>query len=111
MSAAESNVTNWTREIFVATLESGFLQSQLEERKRRLEMAVASEPRNLELGSLLREVDSALDRMAKGTYGLCLECHESVEKDRLLADPLVRYCLDHLTQAERTALQRDLDLA
>jgi sigma-B regulation protein RsbU (phosphoserine phosphatase) len=95
----------------VATLEVGFLQNQLEGRKRRLEMAVASAPQNTDLVSLLREVDSALDRMVEGTYGLCLECHESVEQDRLLADPLVRYCLDHLTQHERAALQRDLDLA
>ena len=29
----------------------------------------------------------------------------------MLADPLIRYCLDHLTKSERTALQRDLDLA
>jgi sigma-B regulation protein RsbU (phosphoserine phosphatase) len=99
------------REILMTTLETGFLQSQLEERKRRLEVAVASAPRNSELVGLLREVNSALDRMAEGTYGLCLECHESVEEDRLLADPLVRYCLDHLTQHERAALQRDLDLA
>ncbi|MGO9316218.1 MAG: PP2C family protein-serine/threonine phosphatase [Terracidiphilus sp.] len=34
-----------------------------------------------------------------------------MEQDRLLADPLVRYCLDHLTSLERAALQRDLDLA
>jgi sigma-B regulation protein RsbU (phosphoserine phosphatase) len=96
----------------VATLETDFLQGQLEERKRRLEMAVAAAPHNAELVmNLLSEVDSALDRMADGTYGLCLECHESVERDRLLADPLVRYCLDHLTQHERAALQRDLDLA
>jgi sigma-B regulation protein RsbU (phosphoserine phosphatase) len=95
----------------VDTLESGFLQSQLEERKRLLEVAVAAGPRTSELGSLLREVDSALGRMAEGTYGQCLECHESIERDRLLADPLVRYCLDHLTPSERAALQRDLDLA
>lgn len=95
----------------MATLEAGFLQSQLEERKRRLEMAVASAPGSSDLAGLLREVDSALDRIAEGTYGLCLECHESVERDRLLADPLVRYCLDHLTKSERAALQRDLDLA
>ena len=61
------------REILMTTLETGFLQSQLEERKRRLEVAVASAPRNSELVGLLREVDSALDRMAEGTYGLCLE--------------------------------------
>ena len=95
----------------MATLEASFLQGQLEERKRRLEVAVASAPRNSGLAGLLREVDSALDRMTEGTYGLCLECHDSVERDRLLADPLVRYCLDHLTQPQRAALQRDLDLA
>src|SRR5580704_16547281 len=95
----------------MATIEASFLQGQLEERKRRLEMAVASPSRTNDLADLLREVDSALDRMVEGTYGLCLECHESVEQDRLLADPLVRYCLDHLTQHERAALQRDLDLA
>lgn len=95
----------------MATLEVGFLHGQLEDRKRRLEMAVASAPQNSELAKLLREVDSALERMAEGTYGLCLECHESVERERLLADPLVQYCLDHLTRHERVALQRDLDLA
>ncbi len=95
----------------MATLEVNFLQGQLEERKRRLEAAVASAPQNSGLAGLLHEVDAALDRMAEGTYGLCVECHESVEQDRLLADPLVRYCLDHLTQGQRTALQRDLDLA
>jgi sigma-B regulation protein RsbU (phosphoserine phosphatase) len=92
-------------------LEFDFLQRQLEERKRRLEAVVATAPRNSGLADLLREVDSALDRMAEGTYGLCLECHESVEQDRLLADPLVQYCLDHLTRLQRAALQRDLDLA
>jgi sigma-B regulation protein RsbU (phosphoserine phosphatase) len=93
------------------TLEVSFLLEQLEERKRRLEAAVASAPQNSSLVDLLHEVDSALDRMAEGTYGICLECHTSVEQDRLLADPLVQYCLDHLSGPERDALQRDLDLA
>jgi len=95
----------------MATLEVSFLHNQLEERKRRLEAAIVAAPRNAGLAGLLREVDSALDRMAKGTYGLCEECHDPVEQDRLLADPLLRYCLDHLTQTEGAQLQRDLDLA
>src|SRR5205807_6377210 len=95
----------------MATLEVSFLHNQLEERKRRLEAAIVAAPRNSGLAGLLREVDSALDRMTEGTYGLCLECHDSVERDRLLADPLVRYCLDHLSEPQRAALQRDLDLA
>jgi len=95
----------------MAALEVNFLQGQLEERKHRLESVIASAPETSGLAGLLREVDAALDRMAKGTYGLCLECHETVERDRLLADPLVQYCLDHLSPKEKTALQRDLDLA
>jgi sigma-B regulation protein RsbU (phosphoserine phosphatase) len=93
------------------TAEMDFLQSQLEERKRRLEKAIALAPDNANAEALLREVDSALDRFAAGTYGICETCHDSVERDRLLADPLICYCLDHLTNQERAALQRDLDLA
>ncbi|MGO8796638.1 MAG: SpoIIE family protein phosphatase [Candidatus Sulfotelmatobacter sp.] len=95
----------------MATLEMAFLHNQLEERKRRLQAAIALAPPKAGLASLLREVDSALERMAKGTYGLCQECHETIEQDRLLADPLVCYCLDHLSASQRAALQRDLDLA
>ncbi len=95
----------------MATMEIAFLEGQLEERRRRLEAAIALAPQNAGFAGLLREVDSALERMNKGSYGLCLECHDPVEQDRLIADPLVRYCLDHLTALERTALQRDLDLA
>jgi sigma-B regulation protein RsbU (phosphoserine phosphatase) len=95
----------------MATLETAFLQNQLEDRKRRLQAAIAVAPPNADVAGLLHEVDSALARMAEGSFGLCQECHEPVEQDRLLADPLVRYCLDHLTAHERAALQRDLDLA
>lgn len=95
----------------MATVEIAFLHSQLEDRKRRLQAAIAGGPQDSELSQLLREVDSALERMDKGTYGLCNTCHEPVERDRLLADPLVTYCLDHLSDDERVALQRDLELA
>jgi phosphoserine phosphatase RsbU/P len=95
----------------MATLEVTFLHSQLEDRKRRLEAAIALAPEKAGFAGLLREVDAALERMDQGNYGVCEECHESIEQDRLLADPLVRYCLDHLDDSQRSALQRDLDLA
>src|ERR1700691_530658 len=95
----------------MATLEVAFLHSELEERKHRLEAAIALAPQKAGFAGLLREVDSALERMAKGSYGLCQECHETIEQDRLLAGPLVCYCLDHLSESQRAALQRDLDLA
>ena len=95
----------------MVTVEMGFLQGQLKERKQRLEAVIQRTPDEATLQALLREVDSALDRVCAGTYGLCDACHEAIERDRLLADPLIRYCLDHLTTHERAALQRDLDLA
>jgi sigma-B regulation protein RsbU (phosphoserine phosphatase) len=95
----------------MATAEISFLRNQIEERKRRLETVIAQSPDDANLEALLREVDAALDKFAAGTYGICESCHDAVERDRLLADPLVRYCLDHLSRRERDTLQRDLDLA
>jgi phosphoserine phosphatase RsbU/P len=95
----------------MATAEFNFLHKQLKERKQRLEVVMTETPEDAQLKTLLREVDSALDRFAVGTYGMCEKCSGSIERDRLLADPLIRYCLDHLTEQERATLQRDLDLA
>ena len=49
--------------------------------------------------------------MDEGTYGICPACNDTVERDRLLADPLVKLCLDHLSSDEQRALERDLELA
>jgi phosphoserine phosphatase RsbU/P len=95
----------------MATMTETFLQEQLLERRTRLQSSIAASGERGSLVQLLRDVDSALERMEKGTYGICEVCHETVEADRLMADPLVRYCLDHLTPVERDALQYDLELA
>jgi DnaK suppressor protein len=42
---------------------------------------------------LLREVDSALGRCARGTFGACEGCHEEISPHRLRAIPWARYCL------------------
>src|SRR5437867_30157 len=87
------------------------LRDQLTERRLRLEDAADLVPGDEQVRRLLREVDAALDRMDKGTFGICESCHDTIEADRLVADPLMEYCLDHLTQPQRQALERDLDLA
>jgi sigma-B regulation protein RsbU (phosphoserine phosphatase) len=46
-----------------------------------------------------------------GRFGLCEACHEPVEEDRLRADPLIRFCLDHLDAREQRALEHDLGMA
>jgi DnaK suppressor protein len=42
---------------------------------------------------LLREVDNALGRCARGTYGACEGCREEITPHRLRAIPWARYCL------------------
>jgi sigma-B regulation protein RsbU (phosphoserine phosphatase) len=63
------------------------------------------------LNGLLAEVDAALARIDAGTFGRCETCHDRIEPDRLLANPMTRFCLDHLTGEERRAHEQDLELA
>jgi phosphoserine phosphatase RsbU/P len=86
------------------------LRHQLEHRREILAEA-AARAEGAQFMHLVHEVDAALDRLAGGTYGICESCHESVEEERVLSDPLVRFCLDHLGPKEQDALQRDLELA
>lgn len=88
-----------------------FLREQLLERRQRLEAAAIASGQSAGLQTLVEEVDGALGRMESGTYGLCDVCHEDIEKPRLIADPLVRVCLDHLNPQQRRALEEDLHLA
>ena len=98
----------------MATVLESSLREQLVQRKGRLATALgaaAAAGAYAELNALLSEVDGALERLESGTWGLCEVCHDPVEAERLACDPLLRYCLDHLTAAGRQALQHDLDTA
>lgn len=95
----------------MATAQRTYLRTELEQRHNRLEIALRSPSADRSLSSLLCEVDAALARMDAGTFGLCETCHDSIEADRLLANPLEQFCLDHLTNEERRALESDLLLA
>jgi sigma-B regulation protein RsbU (phosphoserine phosphatase) len=87
------------------------LREQLIDRRHKLEDAANGFQRPAELTRLLVEVDAALNRMDLGTYGICEVCHDSVESERLIADPLTRVCIDHLTPSQQRALEEDLELA
>jgi sigma-B regulation protein RsbU (phosphoserine phosphatase) len=87
------------------------VRDQLVDRRERLQQAVARSNHTAQLHDLLEQVDSALARLGEGSYGLCEHCHEPIEPDRLLCDPLVRFCLCSLTDRERDALEHDLELA
>ena len=95
----------------MATPEIAYLKGELEQRRVRLIDATRDDAADTSLRQLLGSVDAALARIQTGTYGICEECHESIEADRLLCDPLVRFCLDHLSTEEQRALEKDLVMA
>ena len=42
---------------------------------------------------VLQQVDEALARIARGDYGVCLECEDEIDKKRLEAVPYASHCL------------------
>jgi len=91
-----------------------YIREQLEKRREEVNLALAAAapvmPAEPYL-ELLGEVDTAIRRLDEGTFGECVECHGTVEKERLIADPLTKVCLDCLSVDDRRALERDLELA
>lgn len=92
-------------------MSPGEAREELLDRRRRLEHVVEVGMAVDQIEALLREVDSALQRVDAGTFGYCETCHDPIEPERLAADPLTRFCIDHLSQSEARALEQDLQLA
>jgi RNA polymerase-binding protein DksA len=43
---------------------------------------------------ILGEIDAALDRIEKGTYGICAVCGRPIGEERLEAVPYAKLCID-----------------
>lgn len=50
---------------------------------------------------LLREIDSALQRVEQGTYGICEGTGKQIPKARLEAQPWARYCVEYAQMLEQ----------
>jgi DnaK suppressor protein len=55
---------------------------------------------------LLRNVRAALDRIAEGTYGACLECDEDISPKRLRAMPWAAFCITCQERADQDSQRR-----
>lgn len=95
----------------MATVIDFALRDQLLDRRQRLETVIDVADDTAHFQHLLAEVDAALGRMEAGAFGLCQVCHDPVEAERLLADPLVCVCLGCLSPSQTRALEEDLELA
>ena len=60
----------------------------------------------VELGaSTLSLVDSALEKIDKGTYGFCEDCRQAIHQDRLDVLPFASLCVDCQRKKEQNVVQ------
>lgn len=52
------------------------------------------------LEKTLEDINSALDRIDKGTYGICKYCHKPISLKRLLARPVASSCIACKTELQ-----------
>ena len=52
-------------------------------------------------GILLQRINESLEKIEKGTYGLCEECGKKISKKRLLAIPYANLCYSCQQKMER----------
>jgi RNA polymerase-binding transcription factor DksA len=72
----------------VAPTEAAELATETVERELDMTIREAAE-------ASLRDVERALDRLEKGTYGVCLACSRPIADGRLEAKPEAEYCIEH----------------
>lgn len=59
--------------------------------------------------ALLGEIDFAIERIGRGTYGICLGTGESIGVARLKARPWSKYCIEYARQLEKGTVRRDTE--
>jgi RNA polymerase-binding transcription factor DksA len=75
---------------------------RLEEHRSALERVLAQGGKGAEEAALeLAETRAALDRITLGSYGRCASCGGAIGRQRLLAMPMVRYCIGCAASARR----------
>ncbi len=64
--------------------------------------------RNLDRDSnMLRQIRRALNRIADGSYGICLHCEEEISPKRVVAVPWAAYCIKCQEQVDRHEIHVD----
>lgn len=64
-----------------------------DENAREVAEYTANKPLEISLENTLRDVNQALERLDKGTYGICKYCKQPIDEKRLLARPTSSACV------------------
>lgn len=74
-------------EYSAATHHQGNVASEEEEKETLMKLIERNQKK-------MKEIKAALDRIEKGTYGVCEDMGKKIQKERLEAIPYARYCVD-----------------
>ena len=78
------------------------------ESKKQMELGFADETA---VEKQLEVIDTSLEQMEEGTYGICEICHESVDTELLQMDFTSTVCLGHYSEDELRQLEGELELS
>lgn len=67
--------------------------SEEDDNAREVAQYTTNKPLEMTLERTLRDVNKALERLEKGTYGICKYCQQPIEEKRLLARPISGACV------------------
>jgi sigma-B regulation protein RsbU (phosphoserine phosphatase) len=88
------------------------LRTELIDWQQRLEATAKSSSDGLQLGGLLREVQTAIESLTRPeSYGVCQVCHDLIGQATLAVDPIARTCVSCFTPDQLKELEKDLDRA
>ncbi len=78
------------------------------ESKKQMELGLADESA---VDTELKVIDTSLEKMDEGMYGICEICHEAVDAELLQMDFTATVCLGHYTEEELRQLENELELS
>jgi DnaK suppressor protein len=67
--------------------------SDMEDNTTEVEQYTSDLPVEISLENKLQDILAALEEMEKGTYGICQNCHEEIDLERLRINPSARTCI------------------
>ncbi len=119
----EKNEIQYFEELLCRTMEDMFGQSivqnilslgNYEKHADPLDQAIVNHDRDMAIMILernkikLSRLESALERLRQGTYGICEECEEMIARERLRVTPLTTLCIGCQRNQEACSAKKPL---
>ena len=105
----ETNLINHIREGLTET-KTNLEQWQETAREETKEICLCSTDESV-LKAHLHVIDSSLQKIEEGTFGICEICHDAVDSELLQMDYTASVCLGHYTEDELRQLESELELS